>query len=227
LASTTADALPAGQQVYISYGDRSNDQLLQYYGFVEVDNPHDVYIMPPLREWNIDAMEQACGRKIAAGRLEKLDRAGLLGGSRAAAATAATTSSSSVMEDTAAANAAGGVVVSRAFAASSGGIDEAVVQALRALISTDAEWTAAGEAIGNFASPVSDENERCARRAAQTALELELAAKPTTLAQDQELLQRMKSMPKAVDAMREDLLALRFRIEKKKLLQETIDKLKL
>eukprot|EP00282_Hemiselmis_andersenii_P036810 CAMPEP_0169447746 /NCGR_PEP_ID=MMETSP1042-20121227/11678_1 /TAXON_ID=464988 /ORGANISM="Hemiselmis andersenii, Strain CCMP1180" /LENGTH=401 /DNA_ID=CAMNT_0009559311 /DNA_START=47 /DNA_END=1249 /DNA_ORIENTATION=- len=31
------------KQVYISYGSRSNDQLLQYYGFVEKDNPNDVY----------------------------------------------------------------------------------------------------------------------------------------------------------------------------------------
>jgi len=34
-----------GEQVFISYGDRSNDQLLQYYGFVEEDNPHDVYVV--------------------------------------------------------------------------------------------------------------------------------------------------------------------------------------
>ena len=27
-------------QVYYSYGDKSNDNLLQYYGFVELDNPH-------------------------------------------------------------------------------------------------------------------------------------------------------------------------------------------
>ena len=32
-----------GAQVYISYGERSNDQLLQYYGFVETDNVNDAY----------------------------------------------------------------------------------------------------------------------------------------------------------------------------------------
>jgi hypothetical protein len=31
------------KQVFISYGKRSNDQLLQYYGFVERNNPHDVF----------------------------------------------------------------------------------------------------------------------------------------------------------------------------------------
>jgi len=30
-----------GEQVFISYGRRSNDQLLLYYGFVESDNPDD------------------------------------------------------------------------------------------------------------------------------------------------------------------------------------------
>lgn len=33
----------AGEQVFISYGRRSNDELLQRYGFVESDNPNDIY----------------------------------------------------------------------------------------------------------------------------------------------------------------------------------------
>lgn len=33
----------AGEQVLISYGPRSNDHLLQRYGFVEPNNPNDVY----------------------------------------------------------------------------------------------------------------------------------------------------------------------------------------
>lgn len=33
----------AGEQVFISYGPRSNDHLLQRYGFVEPSNPNDVY----------------------------------------------------------------------------------------------------------------------------------------------------------------------------------------
>ena len=35
------EAVPAGGEVRICYGPRSNDQLLQQYGFVEADNPHD------------------------------------------------------------------------------------------------------------------------------------------------------------------------------------------
>ena len=38
-----------GDQVSLSYGDRSNDDLLQYFGFVEIDNPHDsYYILDPI-----------------------------------------------------------------------------------------------------------------------------------------------------------------------------------
>lgn len=56
-------------EVYISYGPRSNDQLLQYFGFVEVDNPHDIYVMPPIRQWDIDALEAACGRTFGSDRI--------------------------------------------------------------------------------------------------------------------------------------------------------------
>lgn len=31
-----------GSQVFISYGDKTNEQLLQYYGFILAENPHDV-----------------------------------------------------------------------------------------------------------------------------------------------------------------------------------------
>jgi hypothetical protein len=32
-----------GEQVYITYGKQSNDRLLQFYGFVDTQNPHDNY----------------------------------------------------------------------------------------------------------------------------------------------------------------------------------------
>lgn len=196
-------------EVYISYGARSNDQLLQYYGFVETDNPHDVYVMPPLRVWDISALEEATGRTFSPGRLEKLDRAGLLGSS---------TLSSDDSSD-GAANLSGGVVVTRAE-----GVDPAVMQALRALVSTEGEWESAGQAIGSFAEEMSGgpENERMARVAARKALELELSSKPTTTEQDEELLKRMKS-GKGTDP--EDMLAVMFRLEKKKVLAETMETL--
>ena len=203
-----------GDEVYISYGDRSNDQLLEYYGFVEQDNPRDVYIMPPLREWDIAALEEACGGSFAPGRLGKLDRAGLLGKS----------ADSPLVEDQAddgeaSGNPRLGVVLTRAA-----GIDPAFIQALRALVSTDEEWEAAGEAVGNFAAEVGVENERKARLAARTAVEMELASKPTTLEEDKELLKRMGSSKSGMET--EETLAVQFRIEKKKLLRKTINKLR-
>lgn len=208
--------LNSAQEVFISYGSRSNDQLLQYYGFVEPDNPHDVYIMPPLREWDIAALEQACGAPFAPGRLGKLERAGLLG---------KPVDMPVLMDDKendgleSAGNPRGGVVLTRTL-----GIDPAVIQALRALVSSDAEWVAAGEAVGNFATQVSSENERKARLAARTAIELELAAKPTTIEEDLEIMKRNTRSKSDIEP--NERLALQFRIEKKKLLKETIEKLR-
>lgn len=218
LAISRGASVAPNEQVYISYGARSNDQLLQYYGFCEADNPHDVYVMPPLRSWDISALEKACGRPFSPGRLQKLDRAGLLGGDTLGAGDDEGGSSDEV-----AANAGGaGVVLNRVV-----GMDQAVLQALRALVSTDAEWDAAGQAIGNFGEENAGgaENERCARLAARTAVAMELASKATTLDDDVELMKRLDTI-KSLKSNPEERLAVQFRIEKKKLLREVIETLR-
>ena len=48
-----------GEQVFISYGQQSNDSLLQYYGFVEAGIPHDTYIVPDLAATVADALPKA------------------------------------------------------------------------------------------------------------------------------------------------------------------------
>lgn len=201
--------IPNGQEVRISYGSRSNDALLQNYGFVENDNAHDVYVMPSLGEWDISALEKACGRTFRPGRLGKLERVGLLG-------------SDIVPDDDeedgfdeSAGNRSGGVVITR-----SGGIDPAILTALRVLVSTDEEWDASGEAVGNFVTDNSGgvDNEKAVRVVAQKALELELESKETTLEEDEALLKKGLSGTKQI--------AVCFRIEKKKLLRETIQNLK-
>lgn len=225
---TAIQAIPSGKEVYISYGERSNDQLLQYYGFVEANNPNDIYIMPPIREWDIGALEKALGTPFAPGRLGKLERAGLLGKTAAevsAAVTAASDSSDdgaatdSGEDDDANGNPRGGVVLTRAA-----GIDLAALQGLRALVSTDAEWEASGEAVGNFAAMVSTENEERARLVARTAFEMELDAKATTLEEDEELQKRASTSSSILDE--EERLAVLFRIEKKKILKDSIARLK-
>jgi len=210
LASTTK--LPKGKEVRISYGPRSNDILLQQYGFVEEDNAHDVYVMPPLREWDISALEVAVGRKFLPGRLDKLDRAGLLGG------TSLSLDDDENDFEEGVANRGRGVVITRA-----GGIDPAIMAALRVLVSSEEEWQSAGEAVGNLVTENSGgkENERLARFAAQKALELELEGKETTLEEDEELMKKMVTWSDA------EMLAVQFRIEKKKLLKETIFSLSL
>ncbi|KAL7569232.1 hypothetical protein ACA910_016786 [Epithemia clementina (nom. ined.)] len=221
----TSQSVRKGQPVDISYGSRSNDQLLQYYGFVEQNNPSDVYIMPPLREWPLQAMEEATGRQVSSGRLQKLNRAGLLGSSGQQESDDATTEDS--MDDGGGGgdlyNPLGGVVVNRVD-----GIDPAVVQALRALFSTDQEWDAAGQAVGNFASSVSSGNDRAVLLAAKTALECELKSKPTTLQQDLDLLKQIETELRENKSTRtnQEILAIRFRAEKKRLLIETVEKLR-
>jgi Rubisco LSMT substrate-binding len=166
-------------------------------------------------------LEAACGGPFAPGRLGKLERAGLLG--RSAEAAAAAAKDAKAVDDgdltSSAGNPRGGVVLTRA----GGGIDPAVVQALRALVSTEQEWQEAGEAVGNFAAEINAENERKAKLAARTAMEMELGAKATTLQEDRELLQRMEKISSSEP---EEKLAVQFRIEKKKLLQECIDRLR-
>eukprot|EP00531_Pseudo-nitzschia_arenysensis_P001264 CAMPEP_0116148164 /NCGR_PEP_ID=MMETSP0329-20121206/18190_1 /TAXON_ID=697910 /ORGANISM="Pseudo-nitzschia arenysensis, Strain B593" /LENGTH=554 /DNA_ID=CAMNT_0003644237 /DNA_START=40 /DNA_END=1701 /DNA_ORIENTATION=+ len=209
-------SVPADSELFISYGSRSNDQLLQYYGFVEPDNPNDTYVMPPLREWDISALEEACGAPFPAGRLQKLDRAGLLGISKADLTDEKIEESLSEEGVTSEGNPRGGVVLSRAV-----GLDPAVLQGLRALVSTDQEWEDAGEAVGNFAAEMSPENERRAKLAARTGIEMELASKATTLEEDRELLKRMRSSNSGLQEAEEEM-AVMFRIEKKKILKETI-----
>jgi hypothetical protein len=134
---------------------------------------------------------------------------------------------------------ASGVIVSRAI-----GIDPAILQALRALVSTDEEWQNAGGAVGNFATQVSPQNERLARVAAKTAILLELESKPTSLEQDMDMLKLLNKQQQQSNSggtrsvvgkemirnaissnSNEDRLALLFRIEKKKLLYEIITSL--
>jgi hypothetical protein len=135
--------------------------------------------------------------------------------------------------------ACGGVILSRAT-----GIDPAIQQALRALVSTDEEWQNAGRSIGSFATEVSPQNECLARIAAKVAIQMELKSKPTTLGQDIEKLKlwnkqqqnnsggpqskigremiRTSRNGSSASTTNEERLALMFRIEKKKLLNEII-----
>ncbi len=62
-----------GQQVLISYGPQDNDELLQLYGFVEADNPHDCVPLGPA----LAASLAAGGAGVAAARLAAVGAKGL------------------------------------------------------------------------------------------------------------------------------------------------------
>lgn len=45
------ESYKAGTQVFMSYGLKGNDDLVLHYGFVEVENPADVYEFGDLLTW--------------------------------------------------------------------------------------------------------------------------------------------------------------------------------
>ena len=63
----------AGSQLFISYGERDNEALLQYYGFVEPANPHDRCVLPDL----LDGLPVPRDRAEASLRAAGLDPATL------------------------------------------------------------------------------------------------------------------------------------------------------
>mmetsp|Transcript_11782 Transcript_11782/g.15376 ORF Transcript_11782/g.15376 Transcript_11782/m.15376 type:complete len:516 (+) Transcript_11782:46-1593(+) len=71
----TKNDFETGDQVYISYGKKSNDYLLQYYGFVEQNNPYDDYTLTSLPTFIQKAAEEG---KIDSTRLALVEKAGLL-----------------------------------------------------------------------------------------------------------------------------------------------------
>lgn len=217
--SATAAAADDDAELFISYGDRSNDQLLQYYGFCEPNNPHDVYVLPPILEWDLAALEKTCGRTVPAGRLADLAPA-LEAIERTAAA-----------DDTGkddlvgGGGGVGGIVVTRRA-----GIDPAALQLIRALFATEAEWDAAGRSVGKFQDVVSVDNEACSKKVVAAVLTMELERKATTLEQDERLMSSsFKGGNTALSSLQSpaERLAVRFRIEKKKLLREAIAALQL
>ena len=182
---TALSDVPDGQPVTISYGPRSNDQLLQYYGFVLPDNPDDVFVLPPLGEWDLDALKAACGgREVGSGgRMEALDRVGLLESP---------------------------CVLTRE------GIDEAVVQALRALCSSDEDWSRL-ESVGNFAAKVSAENEDLANKCVAAIIEQE-AARFGTVKEENAAAREARKMGDDVGEM-----CATFRREKRKVLDAAME----
>lgn len=52
--------LDPGDHVFLSYGPVSNDHLLQYYGFVERENPSDTYVLQDMGKWLREVRDPKC-----------------------------------------------------------------------------------------------------------------------------------------------------------------------
>lgn len=81
---TARAPLRKGSEAFLSYGKKSNDELLQLFGFVEESNPHDAFLSIGFEEYlaapstGLFASEDACERRFARLRALGLD-ASLLG----------------------------------------------------------------------------------------------------------------------------------------------------
>ena len=88
---TARAPLRKGSEAFLSYGAKSNDELLQLFGFVEESNPHDAFLSIGFEEFlasptsNLFASKEACEARFARLRALKLDAA-LLGELRATGA---------------------------------------------------------------------------------------------------------------------------------------------
>lgn len=58
----------AGDHAFVSYGPVSNDDLLQFYGFVERDNPSDAYVLEDMGKW----LREVCLLSSNSSRLDYL-----------------------------------------------------------------------------------------------------------------------------------------------------------
>ncbi|CAG9466783.1 unnamed protein product [Pedinophyceae sp. YPF-701] len=66
------DVPPPGQQLMISYGEKTNDQLMLFYGFLEEGNPADLYTMTSLAD-----RLAAQGHAATPARMQAIEQAGL------------------------------------------------------------------------------------------------------------------------------------------------------
>jgi hypothetical protein len=166
----------AKNELFISYGDRSNDQLLQYYGFVDANNPHEVYLLPPIRAWDLAALEVAGGRTVPPGRLAALApalQAQQQQQQQAVVDDEDEEDNGTVMtgddDDDIGGGVDGVVVVTRGQ-----GVDPSALQLLRALLATENEWIAAGRSVGPFQKVVNSDNEKCVQQVVASVLTREM-----------------------------------------------------
>ena len=211
-----------GDQVFINYGKQSNDRFLQFYGFVEVDNPFDIYdfginvlelvlkygdrmaaegLLPsyPPPEQRLRAIATSLRSMLVQDPAPLGRRAALINGdefhtlySRSAVGQIVTVSADPVVVNPSA----------RASMALISRFDGVTVRALRALLCSEEEWNGAVEKDGSetlkvnldkTAVAMSPNTEQKLTEALRVIADEELKSKPTTVEEDKELLSKLLS----------------------------------
>ncbi|CAM9514377.1 unnamed protein product [Pylaiella littoralis] len=206
-AVTTQRGWDAGEQVFISYGPRSNDHLLQRYGFVEENNPNDVFRITGL----VDKLSALLGSESVRVLQES---GGALGAAAAGGGGAGRGGDSK--ED---AKPVDSVTVRRDGRL--GEKEEArVMPVLRLAVVKDdqARIMTAAISLKDFSNEISPANEIAAREALRELCIKERESFPSSLGEDETFL---RSLGKSLGANKR--VALAFRMEKKRVLNAAID----
>ena len=249
-----------GEQVYINYGKQTNDRLLQFYGFIDEDNPYDAYDFGigfiDLIVKYADAITTKVPQKpTPKERLEQIAEAItrtnvqiLSSSSTDKKATAAispllgedlTTRYFRTPPAALKGNHMGGLIDN---------FDDITVRAMRALYSSPEEWeqiVVSGQlpSLDNLGTVLSTKTEQAITIALADILRLELQQKTTTLDDDMQIINDMRvkiaqsssndkdsvmSNSSALDPSglysSSDFAALSFRIQKKKILSDALQK---
>ena len=197
----------ANQEVCINYGNRGNDELMQYYGFVVTDNKFDTYTV-----CDFQAKAVATLRVVGAAL-------GVAEGGEGVRA--------HVERREAMVRGGGDGAKDRAVVRPKPrGITDRAMQTLRLLVSSDADLKGRS-ALLDFGSKLSDENEARALALMCAILRRELTEElPTTAEEDERILGNLRKMSKDLDSeeVEAKVQALQFRVAKKKVLADFLKK---
>lgn len=201
--------------MFISYGRQSNDRLLQYYGFCDVENPYDSYdfgagfldlIIKYVDEISVKVPATASlspqdRLKQIASALRNTDVKNLSTTKSAAAQKSVTPTTSgdelntryfrtppaSLIEDKSATSSSSQPLLNH--------FDDITVRAMRALYCTPEEWQKLGTltSLDALGVPLSSSTEKAVATALADIVRFELSAKATTLEDDMALLAQLRA----------------------------------
>jgi len=234
-----------GEQIFINYGKQGNDRLLQYYGFIESDSMDDRYdfgdnfleyiikhensfsrdkdifsTLTPSPKIRLPIITSALKSTRMRETVEKNGKKGVSDAGKVSISLAIDSSMKYFRSPVA--SVAGNVRCLNHF-------DDISVRCARALLCSESEWISITPLsdLEQIGFPLSQKTEKCIESLFKTIAEIELSLKSTTLSEDLQLLKMLKASEENLsDSFSEngklsDIV--KFRLEKKKLLQEAIE----